>query len=360
MAERCALLIGTRKGAFVLEGDRRGSTWDVRGPLCEGWPIHDMILDPATGAILAAGGSPWYGASVWRSDDLGTSWTQSSEGLTYGDAESAPRLETVWNLSAAHGVLYAGVEPAGLFRSEDGGATWRHVEGLTNHPTRPQWQPGNGGLCLHSIVPHPTDNERMWVGISAVGTFETRDGGSTWETRNAGVRADFVPGPPPEFGQCVHKLVMAADGGEHLYQQNHCGVYRSTDGGRQWQEITAGLPSQFGFPMAAHPRDPQTVWTIPLNGDDRGRYVPDGSAAVWRTHDGGDSWVRAGDGLPQRDAYVGVLREAMAVDRLDPVGVYFGTSTGQLYGSTDEGRWWRLIADQLPSIWSVEAMVLDR
>jgi photosystem II stability/assembly factor-like uncharacterized protein len=153
---------------------------------------------------------------------------------------------------------------------------------------------------------------------------------------------------------------MAADGGEHLYQQNHCGVYRSTDGGRQWQEITAGLPSQFGFPMAAHPRDPQTVWTIPLNGDDKGRYVPDGSAAVWRTHDGGDSWIRAGDGLPQRDAYVGVLREAMAVDRLDPVGVYFGTSTGQLYGSDDEGRSWRLIADQLPSIWSVEAMVLDR
>ncbi|MDQ3493279.1 MAG: exo-alpha-sialidase, partial [Chloroflexota bacterium] len=266
MAERFALLIGTRKGAFVLEGDRQGSTWDVRGPLCEGWPIHDMILDPATGAILAAGGSPWYGASVWRSDDLGASWTQSSEGLSYGDAESAPRLETIWNLTPAHGALYAGVEPAGLFRSDDGGATWSHVEGLTNHPTRPQWQPGNGGLCLHSIVPHPTDTERMWVGISAVGTFETRDGGATWETRNTGVRADFVPGPPPEFGQCVHKLVMAADGGEHLYQQNHCGVYRSTDGGGQWQEITAGLPSQFGFPMAAHPRDPQTVWTVPLNG----------------------------------------------------------------------------------------------
>jgi photosystem II stability/assembly factor-like uncharacterized protein len=265
----------------------------------------------------------------------------------------------VWSVAPAAGSLYAGVEPAGLFRSDDGGQTWQHVEGLTQHPTRPEWQPGAGGLCLHSIVAHPQDAQRMWVGISAVGTFETRDGGASWETRNSGVRADFIPGPPPEFGQCVHKLVMAADGGEHLYQQNHCGVYRSTDGGRQWQEITAGLPSQFGFPMAAHPRDPQTVWTIPLNGDDRGRYVPDGSVGVWRTHDAGSNWIRAGDGLPQRDAYVGVLREAMAADRLDPVGVYFGTSTGQLYGSADEGRSWHLIADNLPAIWSVEALVLD-
>jgi hypothetical protein len=233
------------------------------------------------------------------------------------------------------------------------------VAGLTNHPSRPEWQPGAGGLCLHSIVPHPTDPARMWVGISAVGTFETGDGGETWEARNRGVRADFMPDPYPELGQCVHKLVMAADGGEHLYQQNHCGVYRSMDGGRQWEEITAGLPSQFGFPMAAHPRDPLTAWTIPLNGDDRGRYMPDASAAVWRTHDGGDTWARAGEGLPQRNAYLGVLREAMSVDRLDPVGVYFGTSTGALYGSVDEGRSWFVVAEHLPPIWSVEAAVLD-
>ena len=231
---------------------------------------------------------------------------------------------------------------------------------MTGHPSRPEWQPGNGGLILHSIVPSPTDNDRVWVGISSVGAFETTDGGASWETRNQGVRAGFMPegSQYPDFGQCVHKLVMAADGGEHLYQQNHCGVYRSNDGGRRWEEITAGLPSEFGFPMGVHPRDPMTVWTIPLTEPDKGRLMPDGHAAVWRTHDGGDSWLRSDDGLPTHDAYLGVLREAMAVDRLDPAGVYFGTSTGQLFGSRDEGRSWRLIADNLPAIWSVEAAVV--
>src|SRR5438132_945509 len=175
-------------------------------------------------------------------------------------------------------------------------------------------RPGNGGLILHAIIGHPTDPAKMWVGISAVGTFATEDGGKTWDTRNKGVRAGFVPGPAPEFGQCVHKLVMASDRPERLYQQNHCGVYRSEDEGRTWQEITAGLPSEFGFPMVAHPRDPDTIWTIPLNGAEQGRYVPDGSAAVWRSKDAGSSWVRSGGGLPDENAYIGVLREAMAVD----------------------------------------------
>jgi hypothetical protein len=357
MSERCVLLVGTPKGAFIVDGDPGRQRWALRGPLCEGWPVHDISVEPGSGALLAAAGSPWFGPAVWRSDDLGRSWTHSSEGLTYGD--DGPAIRTVWNVTAGPGGLYAGVEPAGLFHSADGGATWEHVAGLTNHWTRPEWQPGAGGLCLHSIVPHPADAARMWVGISAVGAFETRDGGASWETRNKGVRADFHPDRYPEFGQCVHKLVIAADGDERLYQQNHCGVYRSLDGGRQWDEITGTLPSDFGFPMAAHPRDPMTVWTIPLNGADRGRYAPGASLGVWRTNDGGDAWVRSGDGLPQQDAYLGVLREAMAVDRLDPVGVYFGTSTGQLYGSADEGRSWSLIADHLPPVWSVEAMVVD-
>jgi photosystem II stability/assembly factor-like uncharacterized protein len=358
MAKRVALLVGTRKGLFVLDGDAGRDDWNVRGPLCEGWPIHDAILDPTTGAIMAAGGSNWYGPAVWRSDDLGESWTHSSEGLTYGD--EAEKVTTIWNLATARDGIYAGVEPAGLFKSRDGGATWQHVEGLTNHPSRPEWQPGNGGLILHSFVPHPSDADRVWVGISSVGAFETRDGGATWETRNKGVRAEFNPADRyPEFGQCVHKLVMAADGGEHLYQQNHCGVYRSSDGGRQWEEITQGLPSDFGFPMGAHPRDPKTVWTIPLTPPEEGRLMPEGHAAVWRTNDGGDSWIRSDAGLPTEDAYLAVLREAMAVDRLDPVGVYFGTSTGQLYGSRDEGRSWNLITANLPAIWSVEAAVVD-
>src|SRR3990172_3623548 len=254
MVARTTLLIGTPKGAFILDGDASRRDWQLRGPLCDGWPIHDISVEPVGGAILAGGASPWYGPAVWRSDDAGATWAHSSEGLTYGD--DGPKLTTIWNVTAAGGAIYAGVEPAGLFRSVDGGTTWSHVEGLTNHPTRPEWQPGNGGLILHSIVPHPTDGDRLWVGISAVGAFETCDGGASWETRNRGGRADFHPDVYPEFGQGVQKLVMAGDGGEHLYQQNHCGVYRSADGGRQWEEITAGLPSQFGFPISAHPRPP--------------------------------------------------------------------------------------------------------
>jgi photosystem II stability/assembly factor-like uncharacterized protein len=353
---RTMLLVGTRKGAFVLSDDGSRSRWTMSDPACEGWPIHDLSFDTSTGSVYAAGGSSWYGPAVWRSGDLGKSWTHSSEGITYGD--DGEKIATIWNVTPAHGSIWAGVEPAGLFRSEDGGATWSHVEGLREHPSQPTWQPGGGGLICHTIVAHPTDPARMWVGISAVGTFATEDGGRTWEARNKGIRADFLPEPLPETGTCVHKLVMAAGEPDTLYQQNHCGVYRSFDAGCTWGEITAGLPSDFGFPMAAHPRDAATAWVIPLNGADRGRFVPDGSAAVWKTTDRGDTWTRHGQGLPQRDAYLGILREAMAVDRGDPVGVYFGTSTGQLYGSTDEGATWSLVADHLPPIWGVEAVTL--
>ena len=356
MAERCVPLIGTPKGAFLLERDSDRRDWRRRGPLCEGWPIHDISVEPGTNALLAGAGSPWWGAAVWRSEDLGETWTHSSEGLTYGD--EGPKITAVWNVTAAHDAIYAGVEPAGLFRSTAKGRSWAPVEGLTAHPSRREWVPGAGGLILHTIVPHASDADRMWVGISAVGVFETRDGGTTWATRNHGVRADFHPEKYPEFGQCVHKLVLAAGGAETLYQQNHCGVYRSSDGGVGWDEITDGLPTQFGFAMAAHPRDPMTVWTIPLTEPEDGRMMPDASAAVWRTHDAGKTWIRAGDGLPQDSAHIGVLREAMAVDRLDPVGVYFGTSTGQVYASADEGRTWSRIADNLPPIWSVEALVI--
>jgi hypothetical protein len=361
MTERVALLVGTRKGLFVLDGDANRDSWTVRGPLCDGWPLHDAIYDAKSGAIFAGGGSNWYGPAVWRSDDLGETWTHSSEGITYGD--DAEKVTTIWSLATAPGgAMYAGVEPAGLFRSGDGGATWSHVEGLTNHPSRPEWQPGNGGLILHSIVPSPDDAARVWVGISSVGAFETSDGGQSWSTRNKGVRAGFMPEGQqyPDFGQCVHKLVMAADGGEHLYQQNHCGVYRSTDGGRQWEEVTAnGLPTEFGFPMAAHPRDPGTAWTIPMTEPDAGRFMIGGHAAVYRTNDGGDTLQKSTSGLPQDNAYISVLREAMAVDSLDPVGVYFGTSTGQLDGSRDEGLTWSIVADNLPAIWSVEAALVD-
>jgi len=359
MMVRNLLLVGTKKGAFILESDGARERWDIRGPFAEGWGVHDMSVDPASGAILAGAANPWFGAAVWQSPDLGQTWTHSSEGLTYGDDEGAPRIKAIWNVIGANGALFAGVQPAGLFRSDDAGVTWQHVSGLRDHPSCPEWQPGAGGLICHTIIPHPTDAGRMWVAISAVGTFETRDGGETWETRNKGVRADFSPGPEPEFGQCVHKLIRVAGEDEVLMQQNHCGVYRSTNGGRTWDEITDGLPTDFGFPMVGHPRDASTAWVIPLDGGDKLHMVPEAKAAVWRTSDAGGTWTRLDTGLPQEQAYVQVLREAMAVDRLDPVGVYFGTSGGRLYGSVDEGASWSVVADDLPPIWSVEAHVVD-
>jgi photosystem II stability/assembly factor-like uncharacterized protein len=358
MSSRVLVLVGTKKGAFMLQGAADRGDWQMRGPFCETWPVRHLAWDPEHRALLAGTANAWYGASVWRSTDLGETWSQSSDGLTYG--EDGPKITAVWNLTPGiDGSIWAGVEPAGLFRSTDGGVTWSHVEGLTNHPTRSEWQPGNGGLILHSIAPHPTDPNHVWVGISSVGAFETTDGGTSWQTRNHGVRADFFPGEPPEFGQCVHKMTLHPGRPGMLFQQNHCGVYRSDNGGEQWTEITSGLPSDFGFPLAIHPHDPQTIYVIPLTPPDKGRYMPDGQTAVYRSRDDGASWERLTRGLPDQGAYVGVLREAMATDALDPAGIYFGTSTGQVFASSDEGDSWRLIADYLPSISSIETITLD-
>ncbi|HEY6057141.1 MAG TPA: hypothetical protein VIV06_03870 [Candidatus Limnocylindrales bacterium] len=357
MGTRVRLLVGTRKGGFIFESDGARGAWRVEGPLCAGWPVHDMTYDPTSDTIFAGAGNAWFGPAVFRSPDGGTSWSHSSEGLAYGD--DGPKVSTVWSVAPARGSLFAGVDPAGLFRSDDGGSTWTHVQGLTDHPTRPTWQPGAGGLILHTILPHPTEADRMWVAISAVGTFETTDGGTSWMPRNKGVRADFMLEKYPETGQCVHKLVMAAGDPEHLYQQNHCGVYRSFDGGASWQEVTAGLPSEFGFPMVAHPRDPATAWVIPHTGPEHGRFMPDGRAAVWRTVDGGDTWQEQTDGLPGQNAYLTVLRESMASDRLDPVGLYFGTTSGELYGSRDGGQSWSVVAEHLPDIWAVDTITSE-
>ncbi|MFE0754798.1 WD40/YVTN/BNR-like repeat-containing protein [Inquilinus sp. NPDC058860] len=360
MAERVLILVGTKKGAFIAEGDPARRSWRLRGPFCETWPINHVVADPASGTIYGAGGNEWFGPAVWKSTDLGESWTHSSDGLAY--AEGQEPIKAVWSLGVRNRRVYAGVQPAGLFHSDDGGQSWSHVEGLQRHPTRPEWSPGGAGLILHSLVLHPDDPDKIWVGISAAGVFHTADGGETWETRNRGTRADFLPEDQryPEFGQCVHCLVMAPGKAERLYQQNHCGMYRSDDGGRRWDSIEAGLPSSFGFPAAAHPRDADTLFLLPLNGDIKGRFVPDGRAAVWRTRDGGTSWQDLRRGLPQENAYFGVLRQAMATDRLDPAGVYFGTSGGALFASADEGESWDCVAQHLPSILSVETLVVDR
>lgn len=359
MASKVLVLVGTKKGAFIIEGRPDRREWELKGPYCNFWPINHVIADPATGAIHAAGGNAWFGPAVWTSMDFGRNWTHSSDGLTYGEGQDP--VAAVWSLAARGDTLYAGVEPAGLFRSDDGGKSWEHISGLRDHPTRPQWNPGGAGLILHSLVPHPDDPDRIWVGISAAGVFHTADGGKNWEPRNRGTRADFMPEDQryPEFGQCVHNLVLAAGTDQCLYQQNHCGMYRSDDGGREWQSIEAGLPSDFGFPAAAHPHDPDTIFLIPLNGAEKGRFVPDGKAAVWRSRDGGGNWSDLRNGLPQEHAFFGVLRQAMATDRLEPAGVYFGTGSGALYASADEGENWMLIAEHLPTISSVETLVVD-
>ena len=359
MAKQLLVLLGTKKGAFILEGDSARRDWALRGPYCETWPMNHVIGDAATGAIYGGGGNEWFGPAVWRSEDRGQRWTHSSEGLAYAAGETP--IKSVWSVAPAAGALYAGVEPAGLFRSADGGKSWQHVEGLRNHPTRPDWQPGGAGLILHSLVPHPQDARRLWVGISAAGVFASEDGGASWEPRNRGTRADYNPEGQkyPEFGQCVHCLVLAPGNSDRLYQQNHCGMYRSDDGGRQWRSIEAGLPSTFGFPAAAHPHDPDTLFLLPLNGDTAGRYVPEGKAAVWRTRDGGATWQALRAGLPQENVFFGVLRQAMATDRMDPAGVYFGTSSGMVFASADEGESWRCIAQHLPSVLSVETLAVD-
>jgi photosystem II stability/assembly factor-like uncharacterized protein len=360
MAEKVLILVGTKKGAFILESDKRRRSWSLRGPFCDNWPINHIVGDPETGTLYAGGGNEWFGPAVWTSTDLGESWTHSSEGLAYPEGETP--VKTVWSVAPRNGRIYSGVEPAGLFASDDKGASWSQVKGLRDHPTRQNWQPGGIGLVLHSIVPHQSDHNQLWVGISAVGVFHTADGGETWTTRNQGTRCDFLPEDQryPEYGQCVHCVVAAPGMPDRLYQQNHCGMYRSDDGGKSWVSIEDGLPSSFGFPAAAHPRDPGTLFLLPLNGDIKGRYVPDGAAAVYRTRDSGKSWQAMREGLPQKNAFIGVMRQAMATDRLDPAGVYFGSSSGSLFASPDEGESWTCIAEHLPAISSVETLVVDR
>jgi photosystem II stability/assembly factor-like uncharacterized protein len=357
MTTNLLVLIATGKGAFILETDARRESFELRGPLCDGQPVNHVIADPATGTLYAAGGDEWHGAAVWRSTDRGQTWTRFTDGLAYPD--DSDKLKTVWSLAAAGDRLYAGVEPAGLFASDDQGQSWHHVEGLTNHPSRSEWVPGGGGLILHHILAHPDTPEQLWVAISVAGVFHSTDGGNSWSPRNQGTRCDFTGAGAtyPEFGQCVHSLAMAPGRPDRLYQQNHCGMYRSDDGGMTWVTIEDGLPSDFGFAIATHPHDPETLFLLPLVGAEN-RHVPDGKVAVWRSGDAGRTWQDLRQGLPQADAYLCVLRQAMATDPLTPAGIYFGTTSGTLFASPDEGETWTTIAQHLPAIRSVETVLV--
>ena len=356
---RCLLVVGTKKGLFLLTSPDR-TRWELTGPFHTGREINHAIYDVRTGTIFATVNDAWFGCEISRSTDFGKSWQIARQNPAFA-ADSHYQLERIWHIEPGRlrepKVLYAGVAPAALFQSRDGGETWSEVASLTNHPSRSRWQPGAGGLCLHSIAVDPAKQNRMFVGISAVGVFRTDDGGETWQPANKGTRAEFLPEKFPEFGQCVHKLLLAGDNGLLLFQQNHCGVYRSRNAGADWTEITAGLPSDFGFPLAIHPHQPETLYVIPLQGAEF-RCPPGGKLCVYRSGNGGESWEPLDKGLPQRDAYVGVYRESMATDSLDPAGVYFGTNTGKLFGSNDQGDSWRVIADNLPPIYSVSAAVL--
>jgi photosystem II stability/assembly factor-like uncharacterized protein len=359
MAASVTVLVGTRKGCFLLESNADRRDWTTRGPFCDGWPVYHAIHDGSTGTLYAAAASEWHGAGVWRSGDAGETWELSSDGLAYeGDAL---KLSKVSGLTAAHGRLLAGAEAAGVFESRDGGATWSLLSTLDGQPGRDAWNdPANqppGHLGLPAILPHPEEASRFWAIVQGFGIFETTDDGASWTPRNRGLRADW-PLEDPEVGYCVHKLVMSPADHDRLYQQNHVGMHRSDDAGRSWVEITEGLPTEFGFAAAAHPHDRETFYVVPLDGG-HGRCMPEGRAAVWRTRDAGSTWQRLDRGLPQRDAHVGVLREGMTIDALDVPGVYVGTSTGQVFASADEGETWAEIASYLPPIWSVEVAVTD-
>jgi photosystem II stability/assembly factor-like uncharacterized protein len=357
---KTVLIVGTRKGAFLLESDEARRDWSLRGPFCEAWPIYHAIHDPGTGTLYAAGASEWHGSSVWRSSDLGETWAQSSEGLSYDDGEGGLKLSKVSGLTAAHGRLFAGAENPGIFESRDGGQTWSLLSTLEGQPGSEGWNdPANqppGHLGVPAILPHPDDPSRFWAIVQGVGIFETTDDGATWTPRNRGLRADW-PREHDEVGFCVHKLVMSPDS-DRLYQQNHVGMHRSDDAGQSWTEITEGLPAEFGFAAAAHPHDRDTFYVIPLD-PGHARCMPEGKAAVWRTQDAGSTWQRLANGLPQENAHVGVLREGMAIDTHDEPGVYFGTSTGQVFASADGGESWSEVASYLPAIASVEVAIVD-
>jgi photosystem II stability/assembly factor-like uncharacterized protein len=352
---KTVLLVGTRKGLFTLESDDR-SDWQLRGPFCEGWPVYHAVYDPDSGTIYAAAASEWHGSAIWRSPDLGETWSHSSEGLTYEDGR---RFSKVSNLSAAHGRVLVGVEAPGVFESTDGGETFGLKTTLAGQPGSDEWDdPANqppGHLGMSAVFQDEGDRNHWWAIVQGMSLFETHDDGVTWKPRNRGLRADW-PREHEEVGFCVHKVVRTPDP-QRLFQQNHVGMHRSDDAGESWTEITEGLPTEFGFAAAAHPHDRDTFHVIPLD-PGHGRTMPDGKACVWRTEDAGSSWRRADNGLPQDGAWLGVLREGMANDTYDIPGYYFGTSTGQVFASADDAGSWSEIAAYLPAISSVEVALL--
>jgi photosystem II stability/assembly factor-like uncharacterized protein len=390
------VLAGTRKGAFILEADGTRKKWNVSGPHFPGWEIYHVKGSPVDpDRLYASQTSSWFGQVIQRSDDGGKTWhqpgtprgesTKTPEGMPKGESnkfvyDSSPEtgrpltthqwydgsqkpweFKRVWHLEPSLSdpdTVYAGVEDAALFRSTDGGQSWTELAGLRGHGTGPQWQPGAGGLCLHTIIADPANRERMFVAISSAGAFRTDDGGTTWKPINRGLKSQYIPDPNAEVGHCVHRIALHRSRPNVLFMQKHWDVLRSDDAGDSWREVSGDLPSDFGFVIDVHAHEPETIYVVPIKSDSE-HFVPDGKLRVYRSRTGGNEWEALTKGLPQSDCYVNILRDAMAVDSLDKCGVYFGTTGGQVYASADAGDTWLPIVRDLPPVLSVEVQTLS-
>jgi len=393
------VLVGTRKGAFILTSDGERKNWSVDGPHFAGWEIYHVKGSPVdANRIFASQTSSWFGQIIQRSDDGGKTWIQpgapekksnqdnenNGGGMPQGESnlfaydtsdETGKPLTThqwydgtqhpwefarVWHLEPSLSdpdTVYAGVEDAALFKSTDGGVSWQELAGLRGHESGPGWQPGAGGMCLHTIVLDPTNSERIYVAVSAAGAFRTDDSGKTWKPINRGLHSQYIPDPTAEVGHCVHRIAIHPGNPNVLFMQKHWDVMRSNDGGESWHEVSGNLPSDFGFPIAVHAHEPETIYVVPIKSDSE-HYPPEGKLRVYRSRNGGNEWEALTKGLPQENCYVNVLRDAMAVDEFDSCGVYFGTTGGQVYASPDGGDSWAPIVRDLPAVLSVETQTL--
>jgi photosystem II stability/assembly factor-like uncharacterized protein len=366
------VLVGTRKGAFILSSDEKRESWDITGPHFAGWEIYHLKGSPVDpDRLYASQSTGWFGQVIQRSNDGGKTWETMNNKFSYEgvpgthqwyDGKPHPwEFKRVWHLEPSltdPDIVYAGIEDAAIFRTTDGGKCWQELPGLREHGSGPRWQPGAGGMCLHTIILDPSDPNRMFIAISAAGAFRTDDAGKTWKPINRGLYSQYIPEPNAEVGHCVHHVAMHPSRPSVLYMQKHWDVMRSNDAGESWHEVSGNLPTDFGFVIDVHAHEPETIYVVPIKSDSE-HFPPDGQLSVYRSRTGGNEWERLSKGLPQRDCYVNVLRDAMAVDSLDDCGVYFGTTGGQVYVSADSGDNWTPIVRDLPAVLSVEVQTLS-